>query len=56
MTWTLMFQTLILTAFIAVTSSLVSFIVAYKQGVKDGYLKGRAAGMRIGRNSNQVVK
>jgi len=46
MTWTLMFQTLILTAFIAVTTSLVSFIVAYKQGVKDGYLKGRAAGLR----------
>ena len=38
MTWTLMLQTLVLTAFIAVTSSLASFIVAYKQGVKDGYL------------------
>jgi len=41
-----MLQTLVLTAFIAVTSSLASFIVAYKQGVKDGYLKGRAAGIR----------
>ena len=47
MTWTLMFQTLIFTAFIAVTASLASFIVAYKHGVKDGYLRGRAAGMRI---------
>ena len=56
MTWTLMFQTLILTAFIAVTSSLASFIVAYKQGVKDGYLKGRAAGMRIGRDRDRVLK
>ena len=46
MTWTLMLQTLVLTAFIAVTSSLASFIVAYKQGVKDGYNRGRAAGIR----------
>lgn len=50
MTWTLMFQTLILTALIAVTSSLASFIIAYKQGVKDGYNRGRAAGFRIAKD------
>jgi hypothetical protein len=43
-----MFQIICLTAFITVTASLATFIVAYKQGAKDGYLKGRAAGMRIG--------
>jgi len=51
-----MFQTLILTAFIAVTTSLVSFIVAYKQGVKDGYNKGRAAGIRVGVNKVKSYK
>jgi len=56
MTWTLMFQTLILTAFIAVTASLASFIVAYKQGVKDGYNRGRSAGIRIGTDRNRVIK
>jgi len=50
-----MFETLILTAFIAVTSSLASFIVAYKQGVKDGYLRGRSAGMKIGKDRRDNV-
>jgi hypothetical protein len=51
-----MFQTLILTAFIAVTASVGAFIVAYKQGVKDGYNRGRAAGIRAATNRVKSYK
>ena len=44
----------VLVLLVSVAWFLVGWTVGYKEGVKDGYNRGRAAGMRVA--SDRVVK